>query len=265
MSQIELVAIDLDGTMLEPNGTILPELRDALLQLDKRGIKITTASGRELEVQLRFLKRGGLGAEIGIPHALIANEQEIYILYINRYFPLVEHNSRIDRAWLNVLPIAMDLLRETLKELREIGFRVELWIDEDRAIQKHIAGLIFKEEEEAREAIHYLKRKIEEKKLNFKCNRLWRLVQVLLPFAGKGETLKVLAEYWGIEYSRVLCIGDGPHDIEMLDGRYGFIPATVSNADKEVIEAVKRAGGYISPLPHGRGVLDILRKFGLIR
>ncbi|RLE58534.1 MAG: sugar-phosphatase, partial [Thermoprotei archaeon] len=29
MSQIELVAIDLDGTMLEPNGTILPELRDA--------------------------------------------------------------------------------------------------------------------------------------------------------------------------------------------------------------------------------------------
>jgi len=265
MSQIELVAIDLDGTMLEPNGTILPELRDALLQLNSRGVKVTTASGRELEVQLRFLKRGGLGARIGVPHALIANEQEIYILHGDQYIPLVEHNSRIDRAWSKVLPIAMDLLRETLKELREMGFRVELWTDEDRAIRKHIAGLIFKEEGEAREAVYYLKRKIEEKKLNFKCNRLWCLVQVLLPFAGKGETLKVLAEHWSIEYSRVLCIGDGPHDIEMLDGRYGFIPATVSNADREVIEAVKRAGGYISSLPHGRGVLDILRKFRLIR
>jgi len=168
MLRVKLVALDLDGTLLERDGTILPELRDALIQLSEKGVKVTTASSRFLESQLEFLEPMGLGAKVEVPHALITND------------------------------------------------------------------------------------------------RSGRLVQVLLPFAGKGETVKVLAEYWNIEFSKVLCIDDSFHDMDMLDGRYGFIPATVSNADEEIVEVVRRVGGYVSPFPHGRGVLDVLKHFKLI-
>ena len=264
MSRVRLVAIDLDGTLLERDGTILPELRDALIRLGERGVKVTTASGRPLESQLKFLEPSGMGAKVGVPHALITNEQEVYIASAGQYVPLVERNCEVERTWLKVVPTVMNLLREVLGELKGMGFKAEFWADEEKVVQRHLAGLLFEDHKEAREAERYLKNKIKEKGLNFKCNRSGRLVQVLLPFAGKGETVKVLAEYWNIDFSKVLCIGDSPHDIDMLDGRYGFIPATVSNADEEVIEVVRRVGGYVSPLPHGRGVLDVLKNFKLV-
>ena len=264
MLRVKLVALDLDGTLLERDGTILPELRDALIQLSEKGVKVTTASGRFLESQLEFLEPMGLGAKVEVPHALITNEQEIYIASAGRYVSLIERNSEIERAWLKAVSKVMDLLRETLSELESMGFKASLWAGEEEVVQRHLAGLLFEEIREAKEAERYLKNKIKERRLNFKCNRSGRLVQVLLPFAGKGETVKVLAEYWNIEFSKVLCIGDSSHDMDMLDGRYGFIPATVSNADEEIVEVVRRVGGYVSPLPHGRGVLDVLKNFKLI-
>ena len=225
---------------------------------------MTTASGRFLESQLEFLEPMDLGAKVEVPHAPITNEQEIYIASAGQYVSLIERNSEIERAWLKAVSKVMDLLRETISELESMGFKASLWADEEEVVQRHLAGLLFEEIREAKGAERYLKNKIKERRLNFKCNRSGRLVQVLLPFAGKGETVKVLAEYWNTEFSRVLCIGDSSHDMDMLDGRYGFIPATVSNADEEIVEVVRRVGGYVSPFPHGRGVLDVLKHFKLI-
>jgi len=262
MSKIRLIALDLDGTLLEGDKSILPELKKVLIDLGRRGVKITTASGRYLENQLEILSLNDMGIKVGVPHALIANEQEIYIASANQYVPLIEHNSMVEREWIKIMPIVLDLLKETLDEFREKGIEVNPY--DENAIERHMAGLLFKDIEEARKAEQYLRNKIMERGLKLKCCRSWCLVLILLPFAGKGEAVKTLAEYWNIEYPNVLCIGDDDHDIEMLDGRYGFISATVSNADREVIDIVKNIGGYISKLPRGRGVLDVFRYFSLI-
>jgi len=264
MTKIKLVALDLDGTMLEWDKTILPELREALIKLSKKGVKVTTASGRPLPDQVKYLNANKLGACAGVPHALIANEQEIYFLVEKGYRPYLEHYLKIEREWKRLLPSIMKLLEETEKELKERGFNVKIWVSEEIACERHLAGLKFESSEEARWAEKYLNEKIREKGLKLKCSRVWALLQVILSSAGKGETLRELADYWRIDYNEVLCVGDCVHDLDMLDSEYGFIPATVSNAVEEVKEVVLRKGGYVSPFSCGKGVLDILKKYRLI-
>ena len=111
---------------------------------------MTTASGRFLESQLEFLEPMDLGAKVEVPHALITNEQEIYIASAGQYVSLIERNSEIERAWLKAVLKVMDLLRETISELESMGFKASLWADEEEVVQRHLAGLLFEEIREAK-------------------------------------------------------------------------------------------------------------------
>jgi hypothetical protein len=44
----------------------------------------------------------------------------------------------------------------------------------------------------------------------------------------------------------------------MLEGRFGFLAATVANADGEVKAMVRRGGGYVARAPLGAGVIEVL-------
>ncbi|KYH42209.1 MAG: hydrolase [Candidatus Bathyarchaeota archaeon B63] len=65
MIEVDLIAIDLDGVLLERDGTILPAVKRALAEVVKRGVKIATASGRCLKYQVSSLKRNRLGISSG--------------------------------------------------------------------------------------------------------------------------------------------------------------------------------------------------------
>ena len=158
----------------------------------------------------------------------------------------------------------MKFLRDECMKLNSIGIKAEVWIDEETALRRCLAGLLFENSEEAKRGTEYLEERIRSLGIRIKCSRLRRLVQVILPAAGKGETLRALIDFWQISPSQTLCIGDGANDISMLDGRYGFIPATLSNAEDDVKDVVKKCGGYIASKARGRGVLEVLHVHGLI-
>ena len=55
--EYKLIALDLDGTLKDSNNQITPKTREALIQVQKQGVKIVLASGRptaELPVQKRM-------------------------------------------------------------------------------------------------------------------------------------------------------------------------------------------------------------------
>ena len=49
MNDIQLIAMDLDGTLLQLDGSILPETLAALREAADRGVILTLASGRYLK------------------------------------------------------------------------------------------------------------------------------------------------------------------------------------------------------------------------
>ena len=257
--KIKLIALDLDGTLLEHDKSVLPEVRIFLSKLVKRGVKITTASGRPFDYQVRILEKNRLGKFSGFPHAIIANEQDIFLLTENDYEPLREHNAFLRKRWEELLPLVKSIVSFELKRLTSMGVKVRKWPDTDEEmLRRKIIGLLFENTYEAVLEEQILKRTLVS---SLYCNRHFNLVQIMLREAGKGNAVMKLARIWNIKPNEVLCIGDASNDLSMLNCNLGFIPATFKNAENEVKNEVRRCNGYIASQPCGKGILEILSKF----
>jgi hydroxymethylpyrimidine pyrophosphatase-like HAD family hydrolase len=55
-----------------------------------------------------------------------------------------------------------------------------------------------------------------------------------------------------------MAIGDSINDLDMLNGEHGFFPVAVANAEIEVKEAVKKAGGMVTKSPASDGVAEAI-------
>jgi hydroxymethylpyrimidine pyrophosphatase-like HAD family hydrolase len=62
----------------------------------------------------------------------------------------------------------------------------------------------------------------------------------------------------GIPAERVMAIGDSINDLDMLNGEHGFFPVAVANAEPEIKEAVKKAGGMVTEKPASDGVAEAI-------
>lgn len=266
---IDMIVLDLDGTLLEHGKVILPSVKRALKEVVKRDVKVTTASGRQAsgrpgEDQISIFERNGLGAAAGFPHYIIADEQEIYHLTSSGYEPYARYNDEIRRAWIQAWPKARKIASAELKRLSAAGIPVRLeFSSQEEEKQRGKIILLFESLDYAKAEESFLKKLLNQEG-PLTCNRHFNAVQILHYRAGKGNTVKKLSEYLGLPPSRILCIGDSTHDLSMLDGRYGFLAATISSAEEEVKQAVRACGGYVASKPRGKGILEILSKWNLL-
>ncbi len=73
----------------------------------------------------------------------------------------------------------------------------------------------------------------------------------------KGNAVKVLANYYGIDSEQVICIGDSENDLSMI--KYAGLGIAMGNADENVKEAAK----YITDNNNCDGVAKAIEKFVL--
>jgi len=260
---IRLIAFDLDGTILEQGGIIPEEARDVFAKAARRGVKLTTATGRPLEEQMACLDASGLGARAGFPHALIADEREIYLLKRSGYRPHRPWNDKMHKNWLKVLPHARRRIEQELEQLSAAGVTVRRHVSFDDATRRGVVDLLFETVEEAERT----RRRLSAERLDpqglLTCVRNHCLVGLVHCQAGKGNSLEALAQHWNAVPGQVLCIGDSANDLSMLDGSKGFFPAAVGNAEDLVKDAVRAAGGHVASECRSKGVVEIVRRLVL--
>ena len=58
--QYRMVAIDIDGTLLDPSGQVRPAVRDAIREAMSQGVVVTLATGR------RFGSAAAIAAQVGV-------------------------------------------------------------------------------------------------------------------------------------------------------------------------------------------------------
>lgn len=226
MCEIKLIGFDLDGTVVEEGPLIPEDCQDILTGIAQKGVKLATASGRPLDQQYDLLKVSGLSPSTGWPHALIANESQIYLLRGEQYEPLESWNSRIRHEWMRSLPRARQIILEELARLKSAGVKVERHITDEQAESRNLIDLLFESVEDARAFSRTLSARLSKEGADLWSNRNYCLVQILHPLAGKGNTLAELMRYLGLNPGQVLVIGDSCNDLDMLDGRHGFRAAT---------------------------------------
>ena len=247
---IKLISTDFDGTIFAEfeNPPVPLALQELIGDLQARGAKWVINTGRDMSSLMEALGRAQVSVQ---PDFLVLVEREIYAHNHSEYVGIAEWNDACHQAHEEVFAGLRPHVPR-LVEWVEARFKATLYTDvysplclidnhtgEADAIQGHL--------EEFCRTIP---------KLAFVRNDVYG--RFCHADFNKGTALGEISRRLGLQPSQVFATGDWLNDLPMLDRRYAHYLATPGNAIAPVKNAVRAAGGYISPLAHGNGVADSL-------
>ncbi len=257
----ELIALDLDGTLLNEKSRI-PDSTTSLIQhLSSQGVQFTIATGRTfysarlfanlLKIDLPLIACNGalikktLSEETILRHSIddnilqklinICEYHEIYYhgysdseIFLLRRTELTAKDGDTNLAPCHIVSSLLQLPPQTLLKLTVMG-----------AVDKM-------------DKIHQsFKENLSVSIIRIKPTHL----EVFADGVSKGIALKLLSESLNILREKVLACGDGENDLEML--AFAGLGAGVANSNPLIL----KSADYISPYERSLGVEEIINKF----
>lgn len=282
---IKLLALDLDGTLLNSRGQLSDVNRGAIRDAEERGVLVTIATGR------RFRD----GRPVGLQLELNA--------------PLVTHNGALLKYADSLETVAASLLStETAREIVRVGktFGGDALVstdphgkgtllydrvsDDNLPLQKYIRWSQTLHGDEAHAAVTHVDdlddvlalHEVIHVSFSGTCVRMewmidvlrrelgdtvtvlptiyprrdFTLIDILPPDASKGKGVEKLAILNGLRPENVMAIGDNFNDLEMLE--FAGTPVVMGNADAGLRE---RDEFYTTVSNDDDGVADAIRRF----
>ena len=242
----KLIALDIDGTLLDDEHRISPATIQLLRDLDEQGIHIVLCTGRGPTSAFPIMREIGItGTVITHNGAAVVEEADRRILHeysfaLRDVVPLIE-NARKNRLYFDI-STAFEVFVESLtEEQREVYRKYYLHPREldgsklDKFDQPILKFTMYG----AREQID----RLEEDWRNFHPRlRLIRssdhFLDIMHIEATKGNALAWLSERWGIRREEILAIGNYYNDVEML--KFAGLGIAVDNAPDDVKQAADR-------------------------
>jgi len=242
----QLLVIDIDGTLLNEDGKILPKDRKALAKTCDLGIKISLSTGRAAQGCLSIISQLALdNHHIFCDGALISDpirNHEVYIQPISQ----VVVRQLIEYAHLN--DISLDLYsathyfveRETWSAIAHRDFFdiqptfvdfSDIW-QREKIIK---AGMVATSPQEAAKASDFQLKFRDSLHLAWVTTPAYPevdFINVVTRGVSKGRALEALVSYLGITLAEVMAIGDGTNDISLLS--LAGLGIAMGNAPPEV-------------------------------
>ncbi|WP_026908792.1 sugar-phosphatase [Paucisalibacillus globulus] len=226
----KLVAIDIDGTLLNSREEITKEVSNAIQAVKEKGVKVVLCTGRPIggvhhlveELELNDKEdfvitfNGALVQNTNTEEVILQNLltyqdlMDLHELSINvnshmHYFDLDDmftpnkkiHLYTIYEAFANQLPIHYRPLDET---------------PEDIMVPK---VMFIDYEERLNNIIEAIPKAYKEKYMMVTSTPFF--LEILNPIVSKGNAVKQLANRLSIKREEVICIGDGENDLSMIE------------------------------------------------
>lgn len=271
MSNIKLIAIDMDGTLLTDHQTITPKNVEAIQAATKAGIQVVLASGRPLTGLKHYSEQLGLWSK---GH---------YTVTFNG--ALVQENLTDQPILEHTLPF------ETFQTFYELSQKLGLHIhaeDKDamytpnRAISRYTAGesalvdlpLNYRPMAEFDPKARFSKvMLIDDPKLiaaaqpkipqslrdqYYIVNSTPYFIEVMNKNVSKGKAIAELAQYLHLQANEVMAIGDERNDLTMLD--YAGTGVAMGNA----VPQVKAKANVITLTNNDSGVGQAIQDYALV-
>lgn len=261
--KVRLLGLDLDGTLLEPDGTIHSDVIHLVEKISNAGITVALASGRPQNDIEAIMSDNGI-ADRSWPAFYIANERDLYWRQASGFEPESEWNDTLREAEVRHLEKVREVVESWRANQPDAGAFVS-YDDPETEQQRGFIALHGPEDERMRECQSELTPRLQRAELPMVAVRNRRIVVFRHEDICKGKTLLHGVSKLDIAPGEVLAIGDTDNDRGMLDGRYSFHAACPANADPEIQAYVRAVKGHVATEPHGRGVLEILQEVGLAR
>ncbi|MCS7223148.1 MAG: Cof-type HAD-IIB family hydrolase [Armatimonadetes bacterium] len=263
MGRFRMVVMDLDSTLLDWNGdeaTIGEEAKEVLTEVVERQIITVIATGRSVRTSQLELETQSWSWGRPVPHFLIAFEKYCYRVQDGKNIEdgrLKEWNDERRREGRSVIQeIILPNWSRWLQALEERGLTPKHWSLDTGA---GWLTLSYPDSESAKVATDFLEI-LAAPFPQIKPNRNNQITGLIPKMGSKGVSLKFLADHLGIACDQIVTIGDGMNDWDMLDGRFGFFPVAVANAEEAIKRAVLQAGGLVTEQPASLGVSEAIKR-----
>ncbi len=252
MSAIKLIALDIDGTLLTPQGELTPRNRAAIERARRAGVVVVLVTGR------RFGSAHALLRELELDLPLISHNgaltKDVETLETLDYHPLDEVVAReiirigrrdgadilccddpqgYGRLVIEEISPANLALHRYLNRYREAVVRVPDLLDyvDHPPIQLMFSGACAPMDELAARLGTLVGSHIQLFMTRYRSADL-TILDALSPTASKGGSLATIATSYGIDPAAIMAVGDNHNDLTML--RYAVLGVVMANAEAEL-------------------------------
>ena len=268
---IRLIALDLDGTLIDDD-LVLPErTRQAIVGALDRGVAVSIATGRMSRSALRYAR------ELGLTDPIVAYQGALI-----RDMPALD-DGRVGRLLVH-RPLSAAVAREAIEWTRSIGLdphinhlerfiiraadaRAEdysaflggraVLVDDLLAwVRRPVSKVIAVSQEPIDESVLHLARERFAGRADVTISHP-RFLEFLRPGVSKGAAVRWLARRAGVPLGAVLAIGDQFNDLEMIE------TAGHGVAMPHAPAAVRAAARYIAPPLSEEGAAQVIEQLVL--
>ncbi|WP_340568656.1 sugar-phosphatase [Stenotrophomonas sp. G106K1] len=269
-STIELVAIDMDGTLLDPAHKLTPRVKQAIAEARALGVHIVLTSGRPVPGLAPFLQElgiegdddyciacnGGLVQRIGPRETVVeyplSFDDFVYCEQVAREIGVHFQALDAQRMYTPNQDISIYTVADSHLSRMPLSYRRVADMDPGMSF---IKLMMIDEPEVLDAAIARLPAALTERFAVLKSAPFF--LEVFDRRAGKGPSLQKLAEHLGIDRANVMAIGDQENDLTML--QYAGTSVAMGNA----IEAVKATARFETATNADEGVAKAIERFVL--
>ncbi len=268
-NRYQLLVVDIDGTLVNKNGTLSTEDKEAIIRAGAAGIRVALSTGRVAQASLTFIRQMALdGYHIFADGALVSNPsngKEVYaepitpetarqmVEYARQYGIAIELYTAsqyfVEReSWSSDIRLRFFGLKSTVADFDGIWQR-------ERIIKGTITARSAEEKAKADAFYRHFAGNLDFSWTKTPAYPDIDFINVLAPRVSKGVALEALASHLGIALTEVMAIGDGANDITLLS-RAGLAVA-MGNAAPEV----KAVADYVTLDVGHNGVAAAIEKF----
>lgn len=260
--KIEIVAVDLDGTLLDHQARVTGRNTQAIKRVQAQGVGVILATGKTRESAVHIIEDLNLtlpgvffqGHLIAEANGRILREKamdlalvDAVLAYVQRHgLPFVVYDR--DGIWTTAPGAHRDLIYDKYAEPLP---RLLSSAQESAGINKILIATAGDQ--------GTLRRDLEQRfgrDLRI-LQAIPEFIELMSPAVSKGEGVGWLLNYLGIDPRQMLAIGDGENDLEML--QLAGIAVAVGNASPAV-----KAAADVVVAPHDQsGVAEALQRFVL--
>lgn len=270
-----LLALDVDGTVLDPTGELRPVVQQAVMEVQQRGVRVVLCTGRRFRTALplaqafqlttplvvhngalvkdpatgKTLHQTCLSATVYLQALLHLRQQGVPMVYIDAFDEQVDIlTEALERAH----PFQREYLQQNLLHCR---------IVEDIGIPP-LYGVIMLSVMGDEASLRTLRPRIAaalraQARINLLVNKNYQgyILEVLHPAVSKWVGLRQLAVQEGIAPADIVAVGDDENDMEMLRG--AGLGIAMGNASPEV----KAAANHVTGSNADDGLVQAIERF----
>jgi hypothetical protein len=241
VSSYDLVALDLDGTLLGSDDKISPRNQRAIRDALAAGVRVVFVTGRGVDAPERLSRELELNLPVICCHGALTKDFLADRVLGHIPVPLVYAKPMIELAELRGLSLAVYIDERFyrlaggdvyMEDMRGPGWReVATFTDVLRTAPTFMRFL-------GEEAVRAVRENFAALPLNFKYETWGNFEEcaVTNPQATKKNALAELCCNYSVEPERVLAIGDSRNDVPML--RWAGLGIAMANALPEVLQAI---------------------------